>query len=46
MSDLQTSGLALACRLAEDPTITIAVLEAGGHNHELPVICEDYMLAF
>ena len=36
-SGSQTSGLALAGRLAEDPDVTVAVLEAGGEtrNYEL-----------
>lgn len=34
----QTAGLTLAARLTEDPSVTVAVLEAGEHNIGEPLI--------
>lgn len=34
----QTAGLTVAARLTEDPTITVAVLEAGAANIDDPLL--------
>jgi hypothetical protein len=40
ISRLQTSGLVLASRLTEDPSISVLVIEAGEANLNDPVLCE------
>jgi choline dehydrogenase-like flavoprotein len=40
ISRLQTSGLVLASRLTEDPSISVLVIEAGEANLNDPMLCE------
>jgi hypothetical protein len=45
-STLQTSGLVLASRLTEDPSISVLVVEAGEANLDDPVLRKSYQLFF